>query len=100
MKNLPRMREEMDKLQAQLAQLSAEGDAGAGMVKVKVNGKLEVVKCTISDDAFKSGDRELLEDLVAAAVNQGMHKAKQLVAEESAKFAGGLGALGLPPGVS
>jgi DNA-binding YbaB/EbfC family protein len=99
MKNLPKMREEMEKLQSQLALVSAEGDAGGGMVKVTVNGKLEVVKCTLSEDALKGGDRELLEDLITAAVNQGLQKAKQAVAEASAQLAGGLGlpsGLGLP----
>lgn len=97
MKNLPKMREEMEKLQSQLAQVVAEGDAGGGMVKVKVNGKLEVLSCTLSEEALKSNDRELLEDLIVAAVNQGMQKAKQAVAAESAKLAGGIG---LPPGTN
>ncbi len=95
MKNLPKMREEMEKFQSQLAQIVAEGDAGGGMVKVKVNGQMEVIKCTLSDEALKGNDRELLEDLIAAAVNQGLRKVKQAVGEESAKMMGGLG---MPPG--
>ena len=97
MKNLPKIREEMGKLHGKLAQISAEGDAGGGMVRVRVNGNLEVVACAFSDEAFKGGDRELLEDLTAAAVNQALKKAKELVAEETAKMAGGLG---LPSGMS
>jgi len=97
LKNLPKIREEMEKLQAALAQVTAEGDAGGGMVKVKVNGHMEVVGCTLSDDALHGNDKELLEDLIAAAVNAAMKKAKQLVAEETAKMAGGFG---LPPGFS
>ena len=96
MKNLPKMREEMEKLQTQLAQITAEGDAGAGMVKVRVNGHMEVVGCTLSEEALKGNDRELLEDLIAGAVNAAMKKAKAQVAEETAKMAGGLG---LPPGM-
>ena len=99
MKNLPKIREEMSKLQGKLAQISAEGDAGGGMVKVRVNGNMEVVACTFSDEAFQGGDRELLEDLTMAAVNQAMKKAKEAVAEETAKMASGLGlpaGMGLP----
>jgi len=95
MKNLPRIREEMTKLHGRMAQIVAEGDAGGGMVRARVNGNMEVVSCTFSDEVFKGGDKELLEDLTAAAINQAMKKAKELVAEETAKMATGLG---LPPG--
>ena len=95
MKNLPKMQEEMGKLQGRIAQIVAEGDAGGGMVKAKVNGHMELIACVISDEAMK--DKELLEDLIRAAVTQAMQKAKQAVAEETSKLAGGLG-LGLPPG--
>jgi DNA-binding YbaB/EbfC family protein len=97
MKNLPRIREEMERLQQRLGQITAEGDAGGGMVKVKVNGKLEMQSCSITEDAMRLGDRELLEDLLTAAVNQALQKARQLVAEETGKMATGLG---LPPGMS
>jgi len=96
MKNLPRIKEEMAKLQGKMAQISAEGDAGGGMVKVRVNGNMEVVACSFSDEAMKGGDKELLEDLTAAAVNQALKKAKALVAEETSKMATGLG---MPPGM-
>jgi len=97
MKNLPKIREEMDKLQGKLAQISAEGDAGAGMVKAKVNGHLEVMSCQLSDEALKLNDKEFLEDLIASAVNQALKKARQLVAEETGKMATGIG---LPPGMN
>ena len=89
MKNLPKMQEEMGKLQGRIAQVTAEGDAGGGMVKAKVNGHMEVIACVISDEAMK--DKELLEDLVRAAINQAMQKAKHAVAEETAKMAQGMG---------
>ena len=97
MKNLPKMQEEMGKLQGRIAQITAEGDAGGGMVKVKVNGQMEVLSCVISDEAFKMNDKELLEDLVRAACSQAIQKARTAVAEETAKMAGGLG-FALPPG--
>src|SRR5438045_9566670 len=84
MKNLPKIREEMDKLQGKIAQITAEGEAGAGMVKAKVNGHMEVIACVITDEAMK--DKELLEDLVRSAIDQAMQKAKQAVAEETSKM--------------
>src|SRR5260370_8009209 len=72
MKNLPRIKEEMAKLQGKMAQISAEGDAGGGMVKVRVNGNMEVVACSFSDEAIQGGDKELLEDLTTSAANHAM----------------------------
>jgi DNA-binding YbaB/EbfC family protein len=95
MGKLPKIREEMEKLQARLAQVTAEGNAGGGMVTVKVNGKCSVMNCTITDEALK--DRELLEDLIVAATNQAIAKAQQLMAVETSKMAADLG---LPPGLS
>jgi DNA-binding YbaB/EbfC family protein len=96
MRNLPKLQEEMAKMQASLAQITAEGDAGAGMVKVKANGKLEVTALTISDEAMKLQDREMLEDLVRGAVNQALNKAREAVGAETAKVGA---AMGLPPGM-
>jgi DNA-binding YbaB/EbfC family protein len=95
LRNLPKLQEEMAKMQENLAQVSADGDAGAGMVKVKVNGKFELTSCAISDEALKLNDREMLEDLIKAAVNQAMAKARDAIQEESAKLAAGMG---MPPG--
>lgn len=97
MKNLPKIKEEFDKVQQRLGQLSAEGNAGGGMVTVRVNGRLEVLGCTLADDALKLNDREMLEDLIRAAVNQGLERARQLAAEEMQKSALGIG---LPPGLN
>jgi nucleoid-associated protein EbfC len=96
MKNLPKIKEEVDKLQHRIAQLAAEADAGAGMVKVKVNGHMEVLRCEVSDELLKMNDREMLEDLVRGAVNQAIRKVRGLVAEETTKMAG---ELGLPTGM-
>jgi len=96
MGNMPKIREEMEKLQVKLGQLVSEGDAGAGMVKVKVNGHLEVLAVQIGEEALKLNDREMLEDLLRAATNQALQKARQAVAEETSKMAG---SLGLPPGM-
>jgi DNA-binding YbaB/EbfC family protein len=98
-KQLPKIKEEMERLQQRLAQITAEGDAGAGMVKVRVNGKQEVVACTISEEALKTGDRELLGEMVRGAVNQALERVRKLVAEETNKMATNLGlplGMGLP----
>ncbi len=91
-----KLKEAAEKLQTALAQINVEGDAGGGMVKARVNGKLEVLSCTLSDDALKLNDRELLEDMIRGAVNQALDKAKLKSAEETAKMAGDLG---LPAGI-
>jgi hypothetical protein len=95
MGKLPKIKEEMDKLQERLGKLTAEGQAGAGMVTMRVNGKFAVTGCTLSQEAMDLKDREMLEDLIVAAANQAIDKARQLVASETGKMATDLG---LPPG--
>lgn len=97
MKNSGKLKEEMEKFQGKLGQITGEGEAGAGMVKARVNGHLELVSCVLSEDALKQGDREFLEDLIKAAVNQALKNARQSVAEETAKMAA---EIGLPPGMN
>jgi DNA-binding YbaB/EbfC family protein len=96
MGNLPKIKEEVEQLQERIGRIVAEGDAGAGMVKVRVNGRMEILACTLSDEALCGGDREMLEDLIKAATNQAIGKARQMVHEETGKMATGLG---LPPGM-
>jgi DNA-binding YbaB/EbfC family protein len=95
--NLPKLQEDMKKFQESLGQITEEGEAGAGAVRVKVNGRMEVLRCELAETAFTGGDRELLEDLIKAATNQAITKIRQRVAEESGKMLGGMG---LPPGVN
>lgn len=97
MKNLPKIREEMARFQEKLAQIIGDGDAGGGMVKARANGHMEVLKVELSDEALKTNDKEFLEDLIVAAINQALKKTKQLVAEETSKMAAGLG---VPPGMN
>jgi hypothetical protein len=96
MRNLPKIQEEVGKFQQRIGQLVASGDAGAGMVTVTVNGRMEVLRCLLSDEVMKLNDREMLEDLIRAATNQALDKARELVQEETGKMAAGLG---LPPGM-
>jgi DNA-binding YbaB/EbfC family protein len=91
-----KIQEEAQKLNAALGQITAEATSGAGYVTVKVNGRSEILAVRISDEAMKLNDREMLEDLIAAATNQALAKAREQFAAESAKMAANLG---LPPGM-
>lgn len=96
MRQLPKLKEEMERLQQRLGQVTADGDAGGGLVKVRVNGRMELVACRLTDEAMELGDREMLEELIRAAANQALEKVRQQVAEETGKMAAGFG---LPPGL-
>ena len=99
LQQLPKIKEEMERLQQRLGQVVAEGDAGAGMVKVRVNGRLEMLSCSLNEEVFRQNDREMLEELIRAATNQALEKARQQAAEETGKMAAGFGlpsGLGLP----
>jgi hypothetical protein len=97
MGQLPRLKEEAERMQERLEQIVAEGDAGAGMVKVRVNGRMIVLSCALSSEALALNDREMLEDLIKAATNQALDKARQMMGEETAKL---MGNMGLPPGLN
>jgi DNA-binding YbaB/EbfC family protein len=95
-KQLPKIKEEVNRFQQRLGEITAEGDAGAGMVKARVNGRFDVLSCRISDEALRLNDREMLEDLIAGAVNQAISRVRQQTAEETRKMAD---AVGLPAGL-
>ena len=94
MRQAQKMQEEMQKAQEQLAQEEVTGESGAGMVKVVMNGKHEVRRINI-DDTLVGDDKEMLEDLVAAAVNDAVHKVS---AKTQDSMAGMTAGLNLPPG--
>ena len=96
LKNQGKIQEEVQKFQASVGNIHAEASSGAGYVTVKVNGRMEVLSVRISEDALKLNDREMLEDLIAAATNQALTKVRAQLAEESQKMAANLG---LPPGM-
>jgi len=85
----------MQGLAEELKGRRATGSAGGGMVEVEVNGLMEVLRCRIDEQLIKQGDRELLEDLVATAVNQAAAKAKQLHAEAVKALTGNMEIPGL-----
>jgi nucleoid-associated protein EbfC len=83
-----------DKAFESLGQVVVEGTAGGGAVTVKVNGRLEVESVRIDPKLLADGDAELLEDLIAAAVNAGLVKAREAIAQSFSTIA----ASSLPPG--
>lgn len=84
------LQKRLAKVQEEVGSLTVEGSAGGGMVTVVMNGKLEVVRVAIDPQVVASGDVEMLEDLVQAAVNQAVRKAQEAVAEQMRKVTGGL----------
>lgn len=90
MRNAGKLRESAEKAFESLGQLEVEGDSGGGAVSVKVNGRLEVVAVRIDPKLLADGDAELLEDLVAAAVNASLAKAREAAAQSLASLTGGL----------
>jgi len=94
MKQAQQMQENMRRMQEQLGTLEVEGQSGAGMVKVQMTCKHEVKRITI-DPSLLGEDREMLEDLVAAAFNDAARRVESTIAEKMSGMSAGLG---LPAG--
>ena len=95
MKQAQQMQDNMRKMQEQLAGIEVEGQAGAGLVKVVMTCKHDVKRISI-DPSLVGDDKEMLEDLVAAAVNDAVRKVEATVQE---KMGGLTAGMGLPPGM-
>ncbi len=96
MKQVQKMQAEMAKTQEALADQVVEASSGGGVVTVSVNGHQEVKSIKIDPAAIDPEDAEMLEDLVLAAVNEGLRKSQEMAQEEMAKVTGGLNIPGLP----
>jgi DNA-binding YbaB/EbfC family protein len=94
MKQAQQMQENMQKLQAKIAEMEVEGAAGAGLVKVVMTGKHDVKRVTI-DPSLLADDKDMLEDLVAAAFNDAVRKVESITQEKMSAATAGLP---LPPG--
>jgi hypothetical protein len=95
MKQAKKMQERMLQLQEELAAKTVEATAGGGMVSVTVNGKFELLALKIEKEVVNPEDVEMLEDLVIAAVNEGVRKAQEMAAAEMGKVTGGMQIPGL-----
>lgn len=83
--------EKLGALQQELATRRIEGSAGGGMVTAEVSGALRVLRIEIEPELLASGDREMLQDLVAAALNAALGNAQRMMQEEMQRAGSGLG---------
>ncbi|CAE6499648.1 MAG TPA: YbaB/EbfC family nucleoid-associated protein [Nitrosomonas nitrosa] len=95
MKQAQQMQENMKAMQEQLATMEVEGQSGAGMVKVVMTCRYDVKRINI-DNSLIGEDKEMLEDLIAAAVNDAVRRVEATTQEKMASLTGGMG---LPPGI-
>lgn len=94
-KQMQKLQQDMERMQAELAEKEVEATAGGGMVTAIVNGGMELVDVKIDPEVIDPEDPEMLEDLIIAAVNEAMAKANEMAQREMAKLTGGLGG-GIP----
>jgi len=94
LKQIQKMQSDMAKVQAELENKTITEESGGGMVKATANGKKEIVSITIDEEIAKSGDKEMIEDLVVAAVNKALQTAGKMADEELQGITKGM----LPPG--
>jgi DNA-binding YbaB/EbfC family protein len=97
LKQAQEMQARMAKIQEELAHKTVQGSAGGGMVQVTVNGQFHLTAVKIEAAAVNVDEKDLLEDLILAAVNDGMRKAREMASAEMAKLTGGLKIPGLMP---
>jgi len=95
MKEAQRLQQQMAALQEEVAQKRVEATAGGGMVTVTANGRQEIVAIKIDPEVINPGEAQMLEDLVLAACNEALRKARELVQQELGKITGGLKIPGL-----
>lgn len=96
MKQAQEMQTRMQEMQAQMEELEIEGGSGGGLISVTVTGKGEVRRLSIDPSLVVPEDKEVLEDLIVAAINDAKNKADEKMREETQKLMGGIQ---LPPGM-
>jgi nucleoid-associated protein EbfC len=97
MKQAQQLQTKLTRIQEEAAGKTVEASAGGNMVTAVVSGRLEVVSLRIDPSVLSGGDTEMLQDLVVAAVNEGLRKAQKMMADEMGKLTGGLKIPGLTP---
>ena len=96
LKQAQQFQAKMAKLQEELGERTVEASAGGGMVAVVANGKQEILSVTIEPEVIDPDDKEMLQDLIIAAVNDALIKAKNMMQEEMGKLTHGLNLPNLP----
>ncbi|HHX97117.1 MAG TPA: YbaB/EbfC family nucleoid-associated protein [Clostridia bacterium] len=95
LKQVQKMQADMVKIQEKLAEMTVEGTAGGGVVKIIMNGKQEVMDISLEPEILDPEDSELIEDLLMAAFNEALRKVQDLAEEQMGKATGGLNIPGL-----
>ncbi|MFQ5657544.1 MAG: YbaB/EbfC family nucleoid-associated protein [Candidatus Methylomirabilales bacterium] len=95
LKQAQRMRAELERIQEAAAEKRVEGSAGGGMVTVTADGRGEIVAIKIDPEVVQSDDLEMLQDLIVAATNDAVRRAKELLSDEMGRLTGGLNLPGL-----
>ena len=95
MKQAQELQKQMIKMQQELEEATVEASVGGGVVKVVVSGKMKVESIIIEPDAVSPDDVEMLQDLVLAAVNEGMDKAQEMASQKMGALTGGMNIPGL-----
>ena len=96
LKQAEKMKEQIEKLQAEAGEKTVEASAGGGMVTVVAKAKGEIISIKIEPEIIREGDLEMIQDLITAAVNEALSRGREILKEEISKAASGLG---LPPGL-
>ena len=99
MRQMQKMQTDLEKVQKELEEMTVEGTAGGGVITASITGHQEVRAIKIQPDAVDPEDVEMLEDLILAAVNDGLRKSRELSASELEKVTGKVNLQGLPPGL-
>ncbi len=95
MKQAQEFQKNMTKIQQEIEELTVESSVGGGVVKASVSGKMELESITISPEVIDSEDMDMVQDLIVAAVNEGLNKAKGIASEKMGGLTGGLNIPGL-----
>jgi nucleoid-associated protein EbfC len=95
LKQAQQMHSKISQLQEEMAAKTVEASSGGGMVSVVINGKQEILSIRIDPEVVNREDIEMLQDLMAAAVNEAIRKSQEMMAEEMKKITGGLNIPGL-----
>ncbi|NOY52080.1 MAG: YbaB/EbfC family nucleoid-associated protein [Deltaproteobacteria bacterium] len=90
MRQARQMQEKMKDLQREAGSRVVEASSGGGMVTVRMNGRQELLSLQVEQDLLDSEDSEMLQDLIVAAVNEGIRKSREVMEEEMKKLTGGL----------
>ena len=89
LKQAQEMQKQMESVQSELSDIIVDSESGGGMVKVKINGQLEILELKIDDESLKE-DKEVIEDLIISAINKGVSKAQASAKEKMNSVTGGM----------